>query len=377
MAKRKRLTPAQPDYLAGDSASDTARPVALGAAPIAQVAGEASARAALDDLADAMEAARAEGRMLELLPLAEIDDQYLVRDRMEQNEEEMRSLMDSLAARGQQMPIEVTRIETSDGPRYGLISGWRRLTALRRLYNLDHDPRFATVRAMVISPGSAQSAYLAMVEENEIRVNLSLYERARIAVRAMHEHVYPTQRAALQGLFASTTRSKRSKIGSFIALVESLDKVLKFPTAIPEKLGLAMARELVRDPQFGARVGAALRGADPDSPGAELRILDAAVKAAQAPAGSPGDTLPLPPHAPVHPPEPAATTAPADPPAPAPRPRVRPSDGETMAGERITLPVRPGLQLQFTASANRIELSGPDVDTQLAEDLQDWLRQRG
>ncbi|MCA0873428.1 ParB N-terminal domain-containing protein [Seohaeicola saemankumensis] len=375
MAKRKRLTPAQSDYLTGSQPAETPRPAALSAAPIAQVAGEASARAALADLADAMEAARAEGRMLEQLPLDEIDAQYLVRDRIEQDEEEMHALMDSLRARGQQMPIEVTRIEGAKGPRYGLISGWRRLTALRRLYSVDHDPRFATVRAMVIAPGSAQAAYLAMVEENEIRVNLSLYERARITVRAMHEHVYPTQRAALQGLFASTTRSKRSKIGSFIALVESLDRVLKFPTAIPEKLGLALAREMVRDPQFGSRVRAVLRGNEPDTPGAELRILEAAVRAAQAPAGSPEDTLPLPPHAPVHPPEPEA---PATPPKvkKTPRPRIRSGGPEALDGERIAMPAGKDLQLWFSPSENRIELSGAAVDQRLAEDLQTWLRRR-
>src|SRR5690606_1308607 len=146
-------------------------------------------------------------------------------DRIEQDEDEMQALMASLRARGQQTAIEVVALERSEGGRtqgktHGLVSGWRRVSALERLYRETNDPRFAHVRAITIAPGNARDAYVAMVEENEIRVNLSLYERARIAIRAMQQDLYETERAALQGLFGATTRSKRSKIGSFIPVVE-------------------------------------------------------------------------------------------------------------------------------------------------------------
>lgn len=367
MAKRKRLTPAQANYLgsgpvSGGSAPET-RSMPLATAPIAQVAGEASARAALADLAGAVETARAEGRLLEALPLDEIDDRHLFRDRMVQDEEEMRALLTSLRARGQQMPIEVVRLEGGDTP-YGLISGWRRLTALRRLRAEDDDPRFATVRAMVIAPDTAQAAYQAMVEENEIRVNLSLYERARIAVRAMHEHVYPTQRAALQGLFANATRSKRSKIGSFIALVEAFDSVLRFPTAISEKLGLALTRELVRDPGFRSRVFARLQLADPQTPAEELRVLSAVVEQARPPESAP------------EPGAPPAVVRPAPPEPASPRPRVRVPGDIPLKGERLSAAVGSGLSLNYTPGDNRIELFGAAVDSHLWEELQDWLKAR-
>ncbi|MFA3920799.1 ParB/RepB/Spo0J family partition protein [Ruegeria hyattellae] len=347
MAKRKRLTPAQPGYLGIGAAPETkSMPLGISAAPIAQVAGEASATAALEEVAQTLQDARTEGRMIELLPLDVIDERHLVRDRLVQDEEEMTALTDSLRARGQQMPIEVVLLPDPAGGRtHGLISGWRRLTALRRLSKETSDPKFTTVRAMVIRPETAQESYVAMVEENEIRVNLSHYERARIAVRAMKEGVYPNQRLALQGLYANAARSKRSKIGTFITLVDAFDDTLYFPSAISEKLGLALARELVRDPGFADALKDRLRNTPRDSAGAEMRILADAVAERQ--------------------PSPAPSTAP-----PA-RPRAR-----IAGGERLVMRISDGLELRFIPTQGRIELVGDEVSEELANALQGWLHAR-
>lgn len=263
MAKRKRLSPAQDSYLspAEGARPGTGGPAALSAPPIAQVASDAAAEGALQELTTVLETARAKGLMVEEIALSAIDETHLVRDRLEQDEEEMAGLIGSLQARGQQTPIEVVALgaEAPPGKTHGLISGWRRLTALRRLSAQTNDPAFATIKALVIRPDSAEAAYVAMVEENEIRVNLSHYERARIAVRALREGVYSSQKYALQSLFANATRAKRSKIGSFVTLVEALDEVLRYPTAIREKLGLGLVRAFGQDPGFAAEVAQALR----------------------------------------------------------------------------------------------------------------------
>ena len=57
-----------------------------------------------------------------------------------------------------------------------------------------------TVKAAL--SGKYEDAYVAMVEENEIRVGLSFYERARIAAKSVEAGVYPDDRAALRALFA-------------------------------------------------------------------------------------------------------------------------------------------------------------------------------
>lgn len=377
MARRKRLSPARPGSSGAPAGTDPAPALhrGLGPAPIAQVAGEAAASAALAELAGALDEARDSGRLIEEIPLAAVDVHYLMRDRIEQDEDEMQALMASLRARGQQTAIEVVALERSEGGRtqgktHGLVSGWRRVSALERLYRETNDPRFAHVRAITIAPGNARDAYVAMVEENEIRVNLSLYERARIAIRAMQQDLYETERAALQGLFGATTRSKRSKIGSFIPVVEALDPVLRHPTAISERLGLALSRALAADPGAGEHLRRILRMAQPEGAEAEMRVLGDALEDLQNPGGTERDgsgqgaaraTAP-----------PAPGTAPAG-----SRPRLRSTEPEMAAGERVNTTPLPGLTLSFTAGRNRIEIAGAPVTQELYEALGDWLRARG
>jgi ParB/RepB/Spo0J family partition protein len=371
MAKRKRLSPAQNSYLSGAPESKSAlagplptpSPSAAPIAPIAQVAGAASTEAALQEVTQVLQQARARGLMVEEIALDQIDETHLVRDRIAQDEDEMEALMGSLRARGQQTPIEVVPLqERIDGTSWGLISGWRRLSALRRLYAETSESKFATVKALVIRPDSAEAAYVAMVEENEIRVNLSHYERARIAVRALKEGVFPSQKKALQGLFANAPRAKRSKIGSFVTLVEALDAVLYFPTAISEKLGLALVREMAEDAGFAARLKQALQGADRSSAAEELAILNAAIEVVQ-PVKNTALTPSLESETPAGP---RADTTPV----------IRQPGIEMAAGERVTTQVTAGLRLGFQPDAQRIELTGAAVDSALLEDLKSWLKQR-
>lgn len=373
MAKRKRLSPAQTDYLAAAPAGRPAlgSPGAVGAAPIAQVASDASAQAALQELSGVLESARAKGLMIEQLPLDSIDENHLVRDRIEQDEEELQSLIASIRARGQQTPAEVVPLEeTSGGRSHGLISGWRRLTALKRLYAETSDPEFATIKALVIRPGSAGEAYVAMVEENEIRVNLSHYERARIAVRACREGVFSRRKDALQTLFGNATRAKRSKIGSFVTLVEALDAVLFHPAAISEKLGLALARAIEADADFAGRARQALQAGDRSSAESEQAIL-AGLLAAETAVSPASEPVSVPAPAPA---APAAPKAPAEPLVSRPRVRGAHDWDAAQPGERIALPAPEGVRLGYIPSEQKIEISGPGVSAALAEELQAWLK---
>lgn len=211
------------------------------APPIAQVTADASAHAALSELSQSLHQARAEGRLVQSLPLEQIDQDYLVRDRIQLDHAELDSLIASLRAHGQRSPIEVT--ELPDG-RFGLISGWRRLQALQHLAREEGGESFGRVQALLRRPASAALAYVAMVEENEIRQGLSYYERARIAARAVDIGVFATEKQALQSLFAAASRARRSKIGSFLSIYRRLDPGLRFPAALPERLGLRLAQAL-------------------------------------------------------------------------------------------------------------------------------------
>ncbi|MCK0151962.1 ParB N-terminal domain-containing protein [Marivita sp. S6314] len=273
MAKRKRLTPPNPAFLDTPAPETKSMFTAPSSAPIADVARDASASAALNELTDTMARARDEGRMVVQLPLDQIEMDHLVRDRVVVDEEEMRTLMTSLRNRGQQTPIEVMPLGDN---RYGLISGWRRCKALALIAGQDHI-QSPTVLALLRKPEEASDAYLAMVEENEIRVDLSYFERARIVSKSVEEGVFGMERTALQELFRSASRAKRSKIGSFLPVVRALDGHLRFPHALSERLGLSLAQALTEDPDFATELQAQLSRAESETAEAETALLSKAV----------------------------------------------------------------------------------------------------
>jgi len=326
MAKRKRLSAAQPEYLSHASRSET-KSNPFTAPPIAQVAGEAATVSALRELTDMVTEARTKGLLLQELPLEAVDAGHLVRDRVAVDPVEQAALVESLRARGQQTPIDVMDHGEDTHPRYGLISGWRRLSALRQI--CDEDGGDGTVLAQIRVPEGSSEAYVAMVEENEIRAGLSFYERARIVVKALEEGVYPDAKTALQTLYANVSRAKRSKIKSFMVLVESLENHLRFPTRIGERLGLQLASALQHDSAIASRLKKTLQDAAATSPETEHAVLIAALRA--------------------------------------PAPSVEKPAQKSAA----CVP-----DMLFDVATSTITLSGPGVDADLARELTRWLARR-
>ncbi len=343
MAKRKRLTPPRietvekpfgaapetksmfPTYRDGWEGAGPA----TSRAPIAAVAGDAATVAALDELADTMARARSEGRMILALPLDTIDAGHLIRDRIAVDPTEMTTLRDSLLRRGQQAPIEVTSL---GGGRYGLISGWRRLEALKMLRSDTGEARFDTVQALLRRPEDAAEAYLAMVEENEIRVGLSYYERARIVAKVVGQGVYDSHKKGLQGLFHAASRSKRSKIGSYLPIVEALDGALAFPEALSERSGLLLSKALQDHPALGPQLRSDLLAAPAADAAAEQVTILQAIKPTKA------------------------HETPAQP----------------------TPPIQIGANLSLTDNPDgSLTLRGTGITAALRDDLRDWLAARG
>jgi ParB family transcriptional regulator, chromosome partitioning protein len=275
MAKRKRLTPARIGLWAEDAPISTP--------PIAHVTGDASTISALQEVTGELTRARAEGRLVQALALDSIDEGYLVRDRILADDDDLKALADSLRARGQQTPIEVVALE---GGRYGLISGWRRLAALRKLYAETGEESFSLIQALLRTPETSADAYLAMVEENEIRVGLTYFERARIALKSVEQGVFLDRRAALQGLFGSASRARRSKIGSFMPVVAALDGALRFPASLTERLGLRLAKAMEGSEPIAERLKSTLLAARPANIEAEQALITEALAPAPKPRGN-------------------------------------------------------------------------------------------
>jgi len=315
MAKRKRLE-VPTDAVSPDLETKSAFPPAPRARmPIAEVASEVAGRAALEEVAGEMARAEREGRVIKSLRLDEVAVLHLNRDRLDLDPDDLEVLKASIKDRGQQTPIEVVRL----GNGYGLISGLRRMEALKALGETH-------VLALVKAPKDQAAAYQAMVEENEIRADLSFYERANIAFLCVGQNVYRDPRTAVGALFAHATASKRSKILKFVTIRETLGKALTFPTAIPEKLGLQLAAAIEADKRVATRLADALRKTPPQDAAAERRTLERALK------------------------------------------------GTPAAKAKRTDDLVPGVQLQ--AAKGRAVLSGAGVDQPLLDDLRDWLVSR-
>ena len=334
MAKRKRLGPVDPvkpaletkSAFSGNGAGFSAP-----CAPIAQVTGDAAASAALAEVADEMVQARSDGRMVLELPLAAVAPDYLVRDRLVSDPEDMQSLIESIRLRGQQTPIEV--VDLQDG-RYGLISGLRRYAALKQLAT---EGLCRPVLALMRRPNDVADAYLAMVEENEIRAGLSYYERAAVAAAAVDKGVFDTEKAALLHIYRSASRSKRSKIRSFLTVVRHLEGALVYPVAIGERMGLALAKHLEADPDAGKALRISLMRSPPHTVEEEAKRINAMLSDPKNASGPP------------------------------------PSRRSTPSTSPARLP--DGVRIKTHANG-AVTLAGPGMTPALRQKLFDWLRRQ-
>lgn len=298
MAKRRSLEVPSTDALQRmeeEFRRETPLPRA-GSIPIAQVAAETAA--ALDprppeqraeaarDRAEAQAFRDARGRGLVMVDLAvdDIEADALVRDRMVIDQAELEELKSSIARTGLRLPVEVF-VRSGDGPAYGLLSGYRRLMAVRALRDLTGDARYGHIKAVVRDPAVLGGAFAAMVEENEIRAALSQYERGRIAVIAAQQGAFPNPEAAVDALFPVASKAKRSKIRSFALIFEELGDMLRFPDLIREKDGLRLAQALRDGAEAALRE--ALADATPETAEDEAQVIAGALAALQAPAPDP------------------------------------------------------------------------------------------
>ncbi len=187
-----------------------------------------------------------------MIPLEAINAAALTRDRITTDEAAIEELRRSILTHGLRMPIEVCALPEGSplregGHRYGLISGFRRLTALRAMHELAQDKtRYAAIPAFIRSPADYVAALTAMVEENAIRAEISPWEQALVAVIARDEEGFETIEAAVEGLYASLGRDRRKRLRAIAHLVDELDGVLTDPQTLSQRQLLRVAAAVSR-----------------------------------------------------------------------------------------------------------------------------------
>ena len=169
------------------------------------------------------------------LPTAEILATALLRDRTTLDPAALEDLAASIATDGLRQPIEVWQLSTpSDGHRYGLISGLRRLTALRLLADRRGKGAFTTIPAFLCTPQDVPAAMAQMIAENEIRENLSPWERGATLVNATTCGLFDTLDQATAALHPTASRQKRNRLRSLAQVVEETDGLFTTPEALTQ-----------------------------------------------------------------------------------------------------------------------------------------------
>ncbi|MXU66650.1 ParB/RepB/Spo0J family partition protein [Oceanomicrobium pacificus] len=214
------------------------------------------------------------GLITDMVPLDLIDAEKLSRDRDPSADPELDELKRSIADIGLSNPI---RVEPSEGGRFELIQGYRRLSAYRMLLEETGDSdAYGSIPAGIVAQGEAlEGLYRRMVDENLVRKDISFAEMADLARRYAldpgTECDDPDKAVAL--LFKSAGYQKRSYIRAFVPLMELLGPHLRHAREIPRALGLDLRKAMDADSGLAARIEADLAALpDRDAP-AELAIL--------------------------------------------------------------------------------------------------------
>lgn len=162
------------------------------------------------------------------IPLSDIMADILPRDRALSDPAALDDLIRSIAAIGLRQPIEVFGLmQSAHQPYpYGLISGYRRLMAFRAM-------GCATIPALCCNPADIPAALTAMVTENEVRAQISPWEKGRLILTLVQDGTFPDAGSAVATLYPAASRQNRARLRGFHLVVEALrDAPLRTPEAL-------------------------------------------------------------------------------------------------------------------------------------------------
>lgn len=233
---------------------------------------EAAIRAENDALAHEHVRLKQAGLITDLIPVDEVRTDKLTRDRTAGRDDDIDELKTSIGSIGLSNPIRVEKLV--DG--YELIQGYRRLTAFRELYEETGDEAYARIPAGINAAGEhLEKLYRRMVDENLVRRGVSFGEMAKLAIAYRSEDPnIESYDHAVEVLFASSGRQRRSYIKQFVRLIVQLGDALIHVEAIPRALGLSVLKRIDEQPGQIRHLTQLLNRESGRSSDDELRILN-------------------------------------------------------------------------------------------------------
>ena len=233
------------------------------------------------------------------IPLTAIKTDALPRDRSTLNQNALDELQASIATDGLRQPIEVWRLsnpqsdETGRTCDYGLISGLRRLTAHVNLADLRRNGDYTTIAAFIRTPVDYPAALAAMVTENEIRTQITPWEKADLILQSVALAIFDTPDAAIATLFPQSSKVTRSRLRAITSVVEELSEVITDGPSHSLRHLLRIASALRAD--FGHVIWTALTEHPDKSPAAQMELLQNILTEAELSLSQPQRTDPPPP----------------------------------------------------------------------------------
>ena len=167
------------------------------------------------------------------IPLSEVREDALLRDRAALDPTALHELTLSIFSDGLHQPIEVWPLNhPTETHRYGLITGLRRLTAFRALQSWPNPDRFATIPAFVLPVTDLPHAMATMVAENEIRAPITPWEKGALLVECVRNEIFPTLDAAVDALYPALTRHRRNRLRSLALVAEECEGLFTTPETL-------------------------------------------------------------------------------------------------------------------------------------------------
>jgi ParB family chromosome partitioning protein len=107
---------------------------------------------------------------------------------------------------------------------------------------------YQTIPALCCNPGDIPTALAAMITENEVRAQISPWEKGRLILRLIEEGTFPDAARAIDALYPTASRQQRTRLRGFFLVVDMLRDA---PLHSPETLSIARMDRLATALRLG------------------------------------------------------------------------------------------------------------------------------